>query len=145
MRQRKTVGLIFGLATFLSACIESPIVAPVQSPSAAMPAPIVELPTFSQTGMASWYGGKHAGQTTANGERFDMQAMTAAHRNLPFGTIVRVTSLTNDRTIKVRINDRGPYEGARIIDLSAVAARVLGVGDSGIVKVKIEALASDQP
>ncbi len=74
-----------------------------------------------------------------------MRAMTAAHRTLPFGTVVRVTNLENGRTVKVRINDRGPYVTGRIIDLSAKAAADLAITGDGVAKVKVEAFASDQP
>jgi rare lipoprotein A len=95
-------------------------------------------------GLASWYGGAHQGQPTASGEPFDKQAMTAAHRSLAFGTIVRVTNLASGWTIKVRINDRGPHVAGRIIDLSARAARELGIEGEGVIRVRIEELASDQ-
>lgn len=91
-------------------------------------------------GIASWYGPGFHGRRTANGERFDQGAMTAAHRSLPFGTRVRVTNLRNGRSIIVRINDRGPYVGGRIIDLSAAAARALKMVRSGIAPVRIEVL-----
>jgi rare lipoprotein A len=82
-------------------------------------------------GIASWYGKRFHGRRTASGERFDMHALTAAHRTLPFGTVVRVTSLVNGRTVDVRINDRGPHLKQRVIDLSQAAARVLGLLESG--------------
>jgi rare lipoprotein A len=104
----------------------------------------VEQPTFRQVGKASWYGKQHHGRTTANGEVFDMEAMTAAHRSLPFDTVVRVINVANGKSIKVRINDRGPYGRGRIIDLSAKAARALGIVDDGTAEVRIEAYASDQ-
>ncbi len=104
-----------------------------------------ERPKFVQTGLASWYGKSFQRRFTANGERFDMRAMTAAHRTLPFGTVVRVTNLENGRTVKVRINDRGPYVKGRIIDLSAKAALDLAITEDGIAKVRVEAFASDQP
>lgn len=108
------------------------------------PAPAPERAVFSQAGQASWYGQDHHGKKTANGEPFDMNALTAAHRNLPFGTIVRVTNMANSRTVQVRINDRGPFVAGRIIDLSARAARELGIGDKGVVPVRVEQYASDQ-
>lgn len=74
-----------------------------------------------------------------------MRAMTAAHRTLPFDTIVRVTNLDNGRAVKVRINDRGPFVKGRIIDLSAKAARELNITEDGVAKVRVEAFASDQP
>ena len=100
---------------------------------------------FREEGIASWYGKAHQGRKTASGERFDMNAATAAHKSLAFGTIVRVTNLDNGRTTKVRINDRGPYVRNRIIDLSAQAARDLGMRENGIARVRIERVPSDQP
>jgi len=91
------------------------------------------------TGTASYYGSKFHGRTTANGEQFDMRTFTAAHRSLPFGTIVRVTNLNNGKMVFVTINDRGPYVGKRIIDLSKAAAKQLDMVDAGISRVKIEA------
>jgi rare lipoprotein A len=89
------------------------------------------------TGMASFYGGRFHGRLTASGVRFDSNAMTAAHRSLPFGTRVRVTHLGNGRTVDVRINDRGPYVGGRIIDLSRGAAGVLGMHSQGVARVQV--------
>jgi rare lipoprotein A len=99
---------------------------------AALPAP------FSQVGVASWYGPNFNRKPTAQGERYDMNALTAAHRTLPLNTLVRVTNLENGRTVIVRINDRGPYAGDRIIDLSAKAARELGMTKDGVARVRIE-------
>ncbi|HEV2265584.1 MAG TPA: septal ring lytic transglycosylase RlpA family protein [Stellaceae bacterium] len=91
-----------------------------------------------QVGLASWYGPRFHGNKTADGERFDMNALTAAHRTLPFNTYVRVTDLANGRSVVVRINDRGPYDGHRVIDLSARAARELGMTHYGTARVRIE-------
>ncbi len=91
-------------------------------------------------GQASWYGAQHQGKTTANGEPFDMNALTAAHRKLPFGSKVRVTNLDNGRSVIVRINDRGPYRNGRIIDLSRKAAEQLGMLKTGTAPVKIEVI-----
>lgn len=93
-----------------------------------------------QDGMASWYGGKHHGGPTASGERFDKNAMTAAHRTLPMNTRVRVTSKKNGRSVVVRINDRGPYGKGRIIDLSEEAARRLDMIEAGVVPVRVEVM-----
>ncbi|MHB2209783.1 septal ring lytic transglycosylase RlpA family protein [Methylobacterium sp. CM6257] len=89
----------------------------------------------TQAGVASWYGPGFNGRTTANGERFNTHALTAAHRTLPFGTKVRVTNKSNGRSVVVRINDRGPYVGGRVIDLSNASARALGM--SGLAKVSL--------
>lgn len=97
----------------------------------------------SQVGMASYYGKKFHGRKTANGERFDMNKLTAAHRTYPFGTVLKVTNLRNNKQVTVRVNDRGPYVGGRVIDLSKQAARELGFINSGVTKVKIEVVRKD--
>ena len=91
-------------------------------------------------GTASYYGGKFHGRKTASGERFNQEAMTAAHKSLPLGTKVRVTNLRNGEVVEVKINDRGPYIKGRIIDLSKGAAREIGMIKAGTAKVKIEIL-----
>jgi rare lipoprotein A len=108
----------------------APLPGPVDAvASAAAAVPPVAPPVGR--GVASWYGDRFHGRPTASGEAFDMHALTAAHPTLPFGSIVRVRSLVNDRVVDVRINDRGPYAGGRIIDLSRAAAAVLGLIQSG--------------
>ncbi len=101
---------------------------------------------FRQTGQASWYGKDFHGKKTANGEIYDMYAVTAAHKTLPFNTYVRVNNLENGRKLKVRINDRGPFVRGRIIDLSYTAADKLGIVGPGTARVEIVALgmATDQ-
>lgn len=91
-----------------------------------------------QEGLCSYYGKKFHGRKTANGEIFDMYAMTAAHKALPFNTYIKVTNLKNHKSVIVRINDRGPFVGKRILDLSYGAAREIGLGRAGVGKVKIE-------
>ena len=93
--------------------------------------------TKPQTGVASWYGPKFHGRTTANGERYNMMDLTAAHKTLPFGTFVMVTNRGNKRGIVVRINDRGPFVHGRIIDLSYAAAKVIGGSTSGVISVEL--------
>ena len=93
-----------------------------------------------QKGIASWYGPGFHGRQTANGETFDMEAMTAAHRTLPFDTIVRVRHLANGRTVDVRINDRGPFKRGRIVDLSRAAAREIGLLEKGTARVELRVL-----
>ena len=97
---------------------------------------------FRQVGVASWYGPGFHGRLTASGERFDQNDLTAAHRNLPLGSEVRVTNLENGRTVTVEINDRGPYVKNRVLDLSKAAARRLGIIENGVAKVRIEATRS---
>ena len=92
------------------------------------------------SGAASWYGPGFHGRQTANGERYDMYGLTAAHRSLPFGTKVRVTNRKNGKSVVVRINDRGPYAGGRVIDLSRSAAQAVSMMNSGVVPVKLEVL-----
>lgn len=92
------------------------------------------------TGRASWYGSEFAGRCTANGERFDPKGFTAAHRDLPFGTPVRVTNLDNGKTVVVTINDRGPYVKGRLLDVSLAAARALGMLRRGVASVLIQPL-----
>jgi rare lipoprotein A len=93
-----------------------------------------------QDGLASWYGPKHHGKKTASGQPFNQNALTAAHPSLPFGTQVRVTNLANGKQVVVSINDRGPYKGGRIIDLSRAAARKLEM--DGIARVRVEVLSN---
>jgi len=95
-------------------------------------------PAGSETGLASWYGYPYHGRAAANGEIYDMEKMTAAHRTLPFGTWVRVTNLTNNKTVEVRITDRGPFVDGRIIDLSRAAARAIDLIGPGIAQVRLD-------
>ncbi len=126
----------------LAACV------PARNPMVSSPPPAAparsdaEQPSFSQLGAASWY--RSAGGTTASGELYDARAMTAAHPTLPLGTIVRVTNLANGQTVKVRINDRGPFVPGRVVDLSAAAARGLGIVNDGEAQVRVEEFTSDQ-
>jgi len=93
---------------------------------------------FKQRGKASWYGPGFAGRKTANGERFNPSQLTAAHRELPFNSTVKVTNLDNGKSVVVRINDRGPYAGRRVIDLSKAAAKKIDLIGSGVAMVEIE-------
>jgi|SRR5579871_6815759 len=119
-----------------------PAVAPVHEIAAAPPLPLpVPLGEFGhpEFGVATWYGEKFHGLETASGEVFDMFRLTAAHRSLPLGTMVRVTNLGNGKSVLVRINDRGPVvESSSIIDLSFAAAERLGIRDRGRAKVRID-------
>jgi len=94
-------------------------------------------------GMASYYGNELAGNRTASGERFDPAQLTAAHRSLPFGSLVRVTNTSNGDSVVVRINDRGPFAHGRVIDVSTAAAREIGMHRSGTARVKLALLNDD--
>jgi rare lipoprotein A len=96
-----------------------------------------------ETGQASWYGLKFQGKKTATGERFDMNTFTCAHRSLPLGSWLRVTNLRNRKSVLVRVNDRGPMVDSRIVDLSYAAARFVGLGGTG--KVKLERVSPKDP
>lgn len=106
----------------------------------------VSQPTFAQStkktqvGSASWYGSKYHGRKTSSGERYNKNDMTAAHKTLPFGTKVKVTNPANDESVILRINDRGPFVGNRIIDVSEAAARKLGMHSKGVARVKVEVI-----
>ena len=93
---------------------------------------------FKQTGLASWYGRQFHGRKTASGETFDMNGLTAAHRSLPLNCYVRVTNKTNGKSVVVKVNDRGPFHGNRVLDLSYGAAKQLGITNKGVGNVSIE-------
>lgn len=99
---------------------------------------------YLKQGIASWYGPDFHGKKTASGEIYDMYAMTAAHKTLPISSYARVTNLENQRSVIVRINDRGPYHGDRVMDLSYAAAKKLDIDEAGIGKVEIKAIAPEQ-
>jgi rare lipoprotein A len=102
--------------------------------------PVRNASAYDQTGIASWYGRDFDGKLTANGERYDMHALSAAHTTLPMPTLVRVTNLENGRSVIVRINDRGPFVKNRLIDLSYAAARQLGYEQQGTARVRVQTL-----
>ena len=114
-----------------------PVSPPLQAAAAAI-APTVTA--FRQRGTASWYGKEFHGRRTASGELFDRYGLSAAHRTLPFGSMIRVTNLENNRNTSVRVNDRGPFIKSRVIDLSYGAARELGFVANGTAQVVIECL-----
>lgn len=102
------------------------------------PLPSSSSEDYPQYGKASWYGGKFHGRKTASGERFNKYEFTAAHRNLPFGTILRVTNLRNGKDVYVKVNDRGPFIKGRVLDLSLASAEALHFNRRGVIRVKIE-------
>jgi len=96
-------------------------------------------------GMASWYGEQFHGKLAANGEIFDMSALTAAHRTLPLGSMIRVVNLQNGKHVRVRINDRGPYVNGRILDLSYAAAARIGMVQGGVSVIQLEVIGDHRP
>ena len=100
--------------------------------------PTKKIEHFSQTGKASWYGPGFHGKKTSSGERFDMNTLSAAHRTLPIPSYARVTNLSNGKSVIVRINDRGPFHGNRVMDVSKAAAKELGFIHTGTANVKVE-------
>ena len=102
--------------------------------------PMMSANEYTEEGIASWYGTKFHGKQTANGEVYDLYGMTAAHKTLPLPSYVKVTNKTNNRSVVLRVNDRGPFVGDRIIDLSFAAAKKLGFADEGITEVLVEGI-----
>jgi rare lipoprotein A len=104
--------------------------------------PVVAMSGYTQRGEASYYGPGFQGRLTANGETFDTRQLTCAHRTLPFNTILRVRNLANDKTVEVRVNDRGPYVGGRIVDLTEAAAERIDMKKSGVARVELTVISS---
>lgn len=122
---------------------EPPHKAPQKTQASQKPKP-AEHAFFTQTGAGSRYSNRLIGRKTAAGGRFSQHGFTAAHRSLPFGTIVRVTNMANGLRVKVAIEDRGPHAKGRIIDLSSAAARALRIRKGGVAKVRLQAFKTDQ-
>ena len=134
---KRSIPLVLAIALLFPACGKRKPVPPAIAPRVAA----------EETGIASWYGHPYHGRASASGEIYDMEQLTAAHRTLPFGTLVRVENLATGLSVDVRINDRGPFVGGRIIDLSRAAARqiqMLGPGTAQ-VRLRILALAGTDP
>jgi rare lipoprotein A len=134
-----SVLLSFGCASVPQGHLAADL-ARVGAEPAAPPTAVARAVSAAQIGIASFYHSALVGRLTANGERYDERALTAAHRTLDLGTRVRVTNLENRKSVVVTVNDRGPYAKGRIIDLSRRAARVLGFVHDGVTRVKVEPL-----
>ena len=133
--------LVLALALIVVAACSSPAQAPKPPSKRGGGGAAPAMRGGVQEGLATWYGGKHHGGPTASGERFDKNAMTAAHRTLPMNSRVRVINKKNGRSVEVRINDRGPFGNKkRIIDVSEEAARRLDMIEAGVVPVRVEVL-----
>jgi rare lipoprotein A len=125
------------VAILLAGCAHKKHARPTPRPPAPSAAPQLGQ---TETGMASWYGHPYHGRRAANGEIYDMEKLTAAHRTLPFDTWLRVVNLDNSKTVEVRITDRGPFVEGRIIDLSHAAARAIDMIGPGIARVRLEVI-----
>ena len=153
IRRFSALGVLLGVALLSQSCgmIASssrgtvPEMVSIPQPSIAKPTPTKQLTELKgavtvQTGQASWYGNAFAGKPTASGEIFNHELLTAAHRSLPLGTKLRITNVANGKSVEVKVNDRGPYVGGRIIDLSRAAALALGMIEDGLTEVRLETI-----
>jgi rare lipoprotein A len=142
MSSVKFCSLASALAMLLGALSHAKAAPHTQSPLAppAAPVPSITAETVKKCGIASWYGSHWQGRRTASGARFDDRKFTAANLSLPFKTKARVTNLANGRSVEVTVTDRGPYKEGRMIDLSAAAARALGMLKEGLADVAISAV-----
>jgi rare lipoprotein A len=139
MRVRASYALPLALAVLVAGCSRARPPAPEEL--LVPPRPVAPPQTGrEEIGDASFYAGRHQGKPTASGEAFDKNALTAAHRSLPFGTQLEITNLENDRSVVVRVNDRGPFVPGRIIDVSLAAARALGMTEDGVTRVRLRRL-----
>jgi rare lipoprotein A len=111
---------------------------PVAAQTESKAPPAASTGSGVETGKLAWYGKKFAGRKTASGERYNPNALTTAHNTLPFGTKVKVTNLANNKSVVVRVNDRGPHDGSRLGDVSAAAAKRLGMTKAGVIDARLE-------
>ena len=134
-------------ATPAAAPAAAPATAPAAAPAATTPAApaAVAAPAGAEKGRLAWYGRKFAGRRTASGEAYNPDAMTMAHKTLPFGTVVEVTNLANGKKAKLRVNDRGPTQADRVGDVSLAAARALGMTKAGVVEASIVVVSGPKP
>lgn len=150
MSPRQLAAILAGAALLAVGCAHrgpQPAAVPDERPPAGMsgrPAEPVEQ-GHVEKGLASWYGEPYHGRRTASGEVYDMHGMTAAHRTLPFGTVVEVTRRDTGADVRVRVNDRGPFVKGRIIDLSWAAAKVIGLDHDGLAPVKVVVVGREEP
>ena len=141
MRKHQKISSLFLLfVLFLTGCVSSPMYTNQPTHPELRWKKGNEFVLESVTGYASFYGKKFHGRKTANGEIYNMWALTAAHKEYPFGTMIKVTNLSNNKSVVVRINDRGPFVEGRIIDLSRGAAGKIGMIDEGVGRVRLDIL-----
>lgn len=147
--QRKSLAVVAATALFCAHALAQSTVAPAAAPAAqpavpapaASPAPAAPAADTEQ-GKLAWYGSKFAGRKTASGQRYDPNALTMAHKTLPFGTRVKVTNLANKRSVELRVNDRGPTQADRIGDVSYAAAKRLGMVRAGVIDAEVTVVAA---
>ncbi len=156
--QRKSLAVVAATALFCAHALAQSTVAPAAAPAApaapapapaapapapAAPAPAPAAPAAgTEQGKLAWYGSKFAGRKTASGQRYDPNALTMAHKTLPFGTRVKVTNMANKRSVEVYVNDRGPTQADRIGDVSFAAAKRLGMVRAGIIDAEVTVVAA---
>jgi rare lipoprotein A len=149
--QRKSLAVVAATALFCAHALAQSTVAPPTVPSAqpaaaaapaATPAPKAAPATGTEQGKLAWYGSKFAGRKTASGQRYDPNALTMAHKTLPFGTRVKVTNLANKRSVELIVNDRGPTQADRIGDVSFAAAKRLGMVRAGVIDAEVTVVAA---
>ena len=137
--QRKSLAVVAATALFCAHALAQSTVAPAAAPATPAPAPAAPAAGTEQ-GKLAWYGSKFAGRKTASGQRYDPNALTMAHKTLPFGTRVKVTNLANKRSVELIVNDRGPTQANRIGDVSLAAAKRLGMDRAGIIDAEVTVL-----
>jgi len=147
--QRKSLAVVAATALFCAHALAQSTVAPAAAPAAqpAIPAPAASPApaapaTGTEQGKLAWYGSKFAGRKTASGQRYDPNALTMAHKTLPFGTRVKVTNVANKRSVELYVNDRGPTQADRIGDVSHAAAKRLGMVRAGIIDAEVTVVAA---
>ena len=146
--QRKSLAVVAATALFCAHALAQSTGAPAAAPAAqpatpAAPAPAPAAPAAgTEQGKLAWYGSKFAGRKTASGQRYDPNALTMAHKTLPFGTRVKVTNLANKRSVELIVNDRGPTQADRIGDVSLAAAKRLGMVRAGVIDAEVTVVAA---
>lgn len=137
-------GLLFVVSAHAQAPAATPTPAPAAAPSSPAVAPSAPAATGAETGLAAVYSDKLHGRKTASGQIYDRNKLTAAHKTLPFGTRVKVTHARNGRSVELRINDRGPTQAGRVLDISPRAAQALGMSKRGLDEVRVEIIETAQ-
>jgi len=137
-RKLKLLAALASVAIAVPAFVSAQSAAPGSAPPASVPAAAAATSDASLNGKLAWYGRKFAGRKTASGERFNPDAMTMAHKTLPFGTLVKVTNPRNGKSVTLRVNDRGPTQPDRVGDVSLAAARALGMVRAGVIDAELQ-------